>query len=118
MKLAYIGTYPPRECGIGTFTENLAEAMLINGVDVKDILVVAMNDHNLEYQYPPEVKLSINQEEQSDYLKAAKFINSSGADACVLEHRSEEHTSELQSRPHLVCRLLLEKKNDDKYVRI
>src|SRR5690554_7467738 len=27
--------------------------------------------------------------------------------------RSEEHTSELQSRPHLVCRLLLEKKNCD-----
>src|SRR3989442_8834501 len=27
---------------------------------------------------------------------------------CLL--RSEEHTSELQSRPHLVCRLLLEKK--------
>src|SRR5690554_578412 len=27
-------------------------------------------------------------------------------------NRSEEHTSELQSRPHLVCRLLLEKKND------
>src|SRR5690554_7294568 len=26
--------------------------------------------------------------------------------------RSEEHTSELQSRPHLVCRLLLEKKKD------
>src|SRR5690554_6970549 len=25
----------------------------------------------------------------------------------VLEERSEEHTSELQSRPHLVCRLLL-----------
>src|SRR5690554_7410463 len=32
-----------------------------------------------------------------------------------LEHtRSEEHTSELQSRPHLVCRLLLEKKNKTK----
>src|SRR5436305_11009734 len=28
--------------------------------------------------------------------------------------RSEEHTSELQSRPHLVCRLLLEKKNRNK----
>src|SRR5690554_7592222 len=28
-----------------------------------------------------------------------------------VETRSEEHTSELQSRPHLVCRLLLEKKN-------
>src|SRR6266498_5540514 len=29
---------------------------------------------------------------------------------CVVASRSEEHTSELQSRPHLVCRLLLEKK--------
>src|SRR3989442_7039403 len=34
-----------------------------------------------------------------------------GARPPLLEdHRSEEHTSELQSRPHLVCRLLLEKK--------
>src|SRR5436305_5390347 len=30
--------------------------------------------------------------------------------SCKKEIRSEEHTSELQSRPHLVCRLLLEKK--------
>src|SRR5690554_7242090 len=30
---------------------------------------------------------------------------------CGYGCRSEEHTSELQSRPHLVCRLLLEKKN-------
>src|SRR2546422_7676434 len=30
----------------------------------------------------------------------------------VLEQRSEEHTSELQSRLHLVCRLLLEKKKN------
>src|SRR2546429_5342808 len=30
--------------------------------------------------------------------------------------RSEEHTSELQSRLHLVCRLLLEKKKDDKHL--
>src|SRR5207244_13651458 len=29
-----------------------------------------------------------------------------------LDHRSEEHTSELQSPDHLVCRLLLEKKNN------
>src|SRR5687768_17993527 len=31
-----------------------------------------------------------------------------------LTHRSEEHTSELQSRLHLVCRLLLEKKKKKK----
>src|SRR3712207_8137898 len=29
--------------------------------------------------------------------------------------RSEEHTSELQSRQYLVCRLLLEKKNNNQY---
>src|SRR3989442_15594170 len=32
------------------------------------------------------------------------------ANISQLPQRSEEHTSELQSRPHLVCRLLLEKK--------
>src|SRR5690554_7106159 len=32
-----------------------------------------------------------------------------------ISHRSEEHTSELQSRPHLVCRLLLEKKKKRMY---
>src|SRR3989442_9620240 len=31
-------------------------------------------------------------------------------DSFSWRRRSEEHTSELQSRPHLVCRLLLEKK--------
>src|SRR5439155_25311060 len=36
-------------------------------------------------------------------------------DAIELDLRSEEHTSELQSRGHLVCRLLLEKKKKKKY---
>src|SRR2546422_7313887 len=40
-------------------------------------------------------------------------------DALIAQHvgkvRSEEHTSELQSRLHLVCRLLLEKKKRDKH---
>src|SRR2546429_6796046 len=33
-----------------------------------------------------------------------------------ITHRSEEHTSELQSRLHLVCRLLLEKKKNNQYL--
>src|SRR5437899_10129165 len=37
--------------------------------------------------------------------------------ALVITHRSEEHTSELQSLRHLVCRLLLEKKNNKKHQR-
>src|SRR5438045_6731878 len=34
----------------------------------------------------------------------------------ILKTRSEEHTSELQSLRHLVCRLLLEKKKNIKYL--
>src|SRR2546428_9437211 len=36
----------------------------------------------------------------------------SGLKSCPHSERSEEHTSELQSRSDLVCRLLLEKKNN------
>src|SRR2546422_7946586 len=40
----------------------------------------------------------------------AREENALGYDGDGSQHRSEEHTSELQSRLHLVCRLLLEKK--------
>src|SRR5690554_1819017 len=43
---------------------------------------------------------------RDDVLSHLGTIAKSG----TAEFRSEEHTSELQSRPHLVCRLLLEKK--------
>src|SRR5690554_7570127 len=41
---------------------------------------------------------------------SAKVIVNGGVEPYKYVWRSEEHTSELQSRPHLVCRLLLEKK--------
>ncbi|HAF27822.1 MAG TPA: glycosyl transferase [Bacteroidales bacterium] len=89
MKLAFIGTYPPRECGIGTFTNNLFKSMADktkSGSRENVNFVVALNDNDLSYKYPEEVKLTIRQEHQGDYLKAAKFINLSGADVCILEH--------------------------------
>src|SRR2546422_4265978 len=45
-----------------------------------------------------------------DFIKAAK---DRGIPEVVDDERSEEHTSELQSRLHLVCRLLLEKKKQN-----
>src|SRR5436305_4308293 len=47
----------------------------------------------------------------------ARLFPQEGADGGAFDQgrgRSEEHTSELQSRPHLVCRLLLEKKKKKK----
>ncbi len=89
MKIAFIGTYPPRECGIGTFTNNLFNSIISkNEKDklVSEGFVVALNDFNENYEYPDEVKSTINQERQEDYLKAVKYINLSGADLCILEH--------------------------------
>lgn len=88
MKVAYIGTYPPRECGIGTFNKNLFTAVLCNNGqnDHYEGFVVAMNDHDRNYAYPEEVVFAIRQNSQEDYLEAARNINVSGADVCVLQH--------------------------------
>src|SRR2546422_7070787 len=53
----------------------------------------------------------------ADYIRKMNFTHVEFMP--VMEHRSEEHTSELQSRLHLVCRLLLEKKkkSTSEYIR-
>ena len=84
MKFTYIATYPPRECGIGTFTNNLFKSMLTQSNHQG--FVVALNDNDLIYNYPEEVKYTIRQNFQEDYLKAAKYINNSSADICILQH--------------------------------
>lgn len=89
MKIAYISSYPPRECGIATFNQNLLKAIGYNKNAVsEDSFVVAMNDAESldEYEYPKEVKYIIRQENQKDYIRAADYINTSLADACILEH--------------------------------
>ncbi|MBN2637377.1 MAG: glycosyltransferase family 4 protein [Prolixibacteraceae bacterium] len=89
MKIAYIATYPPRECGIGTFTNNLFKSMLTNKAPEEqnhEGFVVALNDNELTYKYPEEVKAIIRQDHQEDYLEAVKYINLSGADVCILQH--------------------------------
>ena len=51
-----------------------------------------------------------------DEVEHKSFADQFTADGItLLQHRSEEHTSELQSRTNLVCRLLLEKKKNKKY---
>ncbi|WP_461451518.1 glycosyltransferase family 4 protein [Mucilaginibacter sp.] len=92
MKIAYISTYPPRECGLATFNNNLMRAVSANFPNRKSLLeggfVVAMNDSEdmHEYEYPEEVKYIIRQNHQKDYIRAANYINTSTADVCIMEH--------------------------------
>src|SRR3712207_6849252 len=58
---------------------------------------------------PPGLTRSCSQARQS----SAPYFSSAFWDGFSGTPRSEEHTSELQSRQYLVCRLLLEKKNRD-----
>jgi glycosyltransferase involved in cell wall biosynthesis len=92
MKIAYISTYPPRECGIATFNQNLMRAISANFPERKSLaeggFVVAVNDSESlqEYEYPQEVKHVIRQNHQKDYIRAANYINTSDADVCIMEH--------------------------------
>src|SRR5436309_5161004 len=50
----------------------------------------------------------------SQSMRRGAFAPKNRSDAGIGVNRSEEHTSELQSRENLVCRLLLEKKKKEK----
>ncbi|WP_316808807.1 glycosyltransferase [Pedobacter agri] len=89
MKIAYISTYPPRECGLATFNQNLVNALSLNpSYNAQQSFVVAMNEsENLdEHAYPKEVKFVIRQQNQQDYIDAANFINESDIDTVIIEH--------------------------------
>ena len=89
MKISFIGTYPPRRCGIGTFTNNLVKHIYPSkySADLEnDVDVIAINNNIPIEDYPPEVKLTIDQETQHDYYKAVDFINFSDARLCIIEH--------------------------------
>ena len=88
MKIAYISTSLPMECGIATFNANLAIAINQHDAISKDSFVIALSDaEDLKtYHYPKEVKYIIRQNNQKDYLRAANYINTSQVDACVIEH--------------------------------
>lgn len=89
MKIAYISTYPPRECGLATFNQNLVNALSLNpAYNPQKSFVIALNESDdvNEHQYPDEVKFVIRQQNQQDYIEAANFINNSDVDSCIIEH--------------------------------
>lgn len=89
-RIFFVSSYPPRRCGIATFTFDLVRAVSElqgpTGDQRRIPLVAALNDIAEGYDYPQEVVLEINQQQPLDYRKAADFINSSPAQVVCLQH--------------------------------
>lgn len=88
LKIVCIGNYVPRQCGIATFTRDLAESILVNNTGEMNhsVSVIAMNDTNQSYNYPEIVSFSIAQNQQREYIDALKFIHFQNFDICLLQH--------------------------------
>lgn len=82
-KIAIIGNYPPRKCGIATFTKDLNDGIKENGVTTA---VVAMNDGLNRYDYPDDVVFEIEQNVMASYINAAEYLNSNNFDAVIVQH--------------------------------
>ena len=84
-RVAFIGNYLPRKCGIATFTSDLAEAFSEQFPEIQ-IMTLAMNDTEEGYAYPPQVRYEINQDDRFDYEHAAHFLNQQMVDVISLQH--------------------------------
>ena len=84
-KIAFVGTYLPRRCGIGTFTHDLCRAVAGEFPGV-ECYVVPVNDTAETYGYPKEVRFEIAEQDIDSYERAAEFLNFSGIEVVFLQH--------------------------------
>jgi glycosyltransferase involved in cell wall biosynthesis len=73
--IAFIGTYLPRKCGIGTFNSDLCEAVSSVTDSTLDGVAVALNDIPEGYAYSQRVRFEIRQNNLSDYRLTADYLN-------------------------------------------
>ena len=71
-RLALIGNSLPRRCGIATFTTDLQQAISKSRVRL-ETAIVAMTDHGQTYDYPPVVRLQINDENLEEYARRRRL---------------------------------------------
>ncbi|MBU6402478.1 MAG: glycosyltransferase, partial [Verrucomicrobia bacterium] len=84
-RFALVGDYLPRRCGIATFSHDLHEA-LTRPPPGAECLVVPVNDVLEGYDYPPEVRFEIAEQDLKSYQRAADFLNFSDAEVVCLQH--------------------------------
>src|SRR4051794_15438858 len=83
--IAFVGDYLPRKCGIATFTHDMYASVAGQFADA-ECFVVPVNDRPIGYDYPPEVRFEIDEQDLDSYLRAADFLNFANTDVVCLQH--------------------------------
>jgi glycosyltransferase involved in cell wall biosynthesis len=83
-KVAFIGNYLPRQCGIATFTTDLCESFASGNPSIQSF-AIPITDIEEGYQYPERVRLEIREQDLDTYKAAADFLNLNNVDIVCLQ---------------------------------
>jgi len=84
-RIAVIGNYLPRHCGIATFTTDLCSAISAE-CGAAQLMALPVNDTEEGYEYPARVRWSLAQDDLTSYREAAEFLNFNNIDMVCLQH--------------------------------
>jgi glycosyltransferase involved in cell wall biosynthesis len=84
-RIAVIGNYLPRQCGIATFTTDLCGAIAAEYGTAR-LLALPVNDTDQGYDYPARVRWALAQNDVASYQEAARFLNFNNIDMVCLQH--------------------------------
>ncbi len=84
-RIAFVGNYLPRQCGIATFTTDLCEA-IASQFPHSSCMAVPVNDSEAGYDYPPRVRFELTENDIDSYRRAADFLNINNVHMVSLQH--------------------------------
>ncbi len=86
-KVLFVTTYPPRECGIASYTQDLISALKKQFVNSFKIQICAIENNNEQYTYSGKVKFKLNTSDKNSYRALEQEINSdSSIKAIIIQH--------------------------------
>jgi len=84
VEILFITSYPPRECGIATYSQDLIKVLNNKFSNSFSIRVCALESGDVNFQYPSEVKYILKTSIAAEYKKLAVKINSNSRIKIVL----------------------------------
>ncbi len=85
LSIAFVSTHPPRQCGIATFTSDLADA-IVNADSSVRTWWAALDEAASSHPYGSEVQWHIRQGDPASYRAAAEQINAAPVDIVSIQH--------------------------------